>query len=181
MYLVKFSIFWRLFGHFWISLTRLWVPRCPKMNSPVQGEYFWYRGRENRPTRKKDRSVWKPVFKSNLTPHSSWSREMTFHFWRQKKRSWYVSIKFFNSKRTEKFSTIFSIEKWLKIFRNFFNTKKWLKIFRIFFNSKKWLKIFRIFFNSKKWLKNFRKILRHFSLLKILHPHEEGRGQSKKF
>ena len=103
----NFQFFWRLFGHFWISLTRLWVPRCPKMNSPVQGEYFWYRGRENRPTRKKDRSVWKPVFKSNLTPQSSWSREMTFHFWRQKKRSWYVSIKFFNSK------------KWLKNFRQF--------------------------------------------------------------
>ena len=46
-----------------------------------------------------------------------------------------------------------------------------------FFNSEKWLKIFRIFFNSKKWLKNFRKILRHFSLLKILHTHEEGAEQ----
>jgi len=165
------------------------------MNSPVQGEYFWYRGRENRPTRKKDRSVWKPVFKSNLTPHSSWSREMTFHFWRQKKRSWYVSIKFFSSEKwlkifpdffnTKKWLKIFRIffnsKKWLKIFRIFFNSKKWLKIFRNFFNSEKWLKIFRIFFNSKKWLKNFRKMLRHFSLLKILHTPEEGRVQSKKF
>ena len=95
--LVTFGYLWHVWG----------VPVCPKMHSPVQGEYFWYRGRENRPTRKKDRSVWKPVFKSNLTPQSSWSREMTFHFWRQKKRSWYVSIKFLNSK------------KWMKNFRQF--------------------------------------------------------------
>ena len=156
---MKFSIFWRLFGHFWIFLTRLWVPRCPKMNFPVQGEYFWYRGRENRPTRKKDRSVWKPVFKSNLTPQSSWSREMTFHFWRQKKRSWYVSIKFFKSVKSDwKIFEIFSIEKWLKIFRNFFNSKKWLKIFRIFFRTVK-----------SDWKIFWRKILlNHFSkLLKI--------------
>ena len=106
MYLVKFSIFWRLFGHFWISLTRLWVPRCPKMNSPVQGEYFWYRGRENRPTRKKDRSVWKPVFKSNLTSPKLIITWDDFSFFVSKKK------------------------KLIREYVKFFNRKKWPKIFR---------------------------------------------------
>ncbi len=136
MYLVKFSIFWRLFGHFWISLTRLWVPRCPKMNSPVQGEYFWYRGRENRPTRKKDRSVWKPVFKSNLTPQSSWSREMTFHFLSLSKKKKLIReyVKFFNRK------------KWPKIFR---------KCLRHFWVLKRLKKKLGHFLVQKDWKKSW--------------------------
>ena len=62
------------------------------MNSPAQGEHFWYPHELHTTPRKKDMSSWKLIFLPKTAPSAAQAREMTFDFEEIKTRSCYVSI-----------------------------------------------------------------------------------------